>query len=50
VTRTQAATDAGLSERQRKTAPRIASIPEPEFEAIIADRTAWRTAIPRPTP
>ena len=35
VTRTQAATDAGLSERQRKTALRIASIPEPEFNAAV---------------
>jgi hypothetical protein len=31
VTRTQAADEAGLSEHQRKTALRLASIPEPEF-------------------
>jgi hypothetical protein len=36
VTRTQAATEAGLSERQRKTALRIAAVPEPEFEAALA--------------
>jgi len=35
VTRTQAATDAGLSERQRKTALRIAAVPEAAFEAQI---------------
>ena len=33
--RIQAAEDAGLSERQRKTAVRIARVPEPEFEAAI---------------
>jgi len=31
-TRTSAANDAGLSERQRKTALRVANIPEQEFE------------------
>jgi hypothetical protein len=36
VTRTQAAEDAGLSERQRKTALRISNIPEPQFEAALA--------------
>lgn len=35
VTRTQAATDAGLSDRQRKTALRIAAVPEAAFEAQI---------------
>lgn len=35
VTRTQAATDAGLSERQRKTALRIASIPADDFDYAI---------------
>jgi hypothetical protein len=35
VTRTQAANEAGLSERQRKTALRLASIPEPVFERQI---------------
>jgi len=32
------ATDAGLSERQRKDAPRIASIPAAEFEAAVESR------------
>ncbi|HWG75364.1 MAG TPA: hypothetical protein VN660_01050 [Steroidobacteraceae bacterium] len=35
LTRTQAADDAGLSERQRKTALRLANVPEPEFVAAI---------------
>jgi hypothetical protein len=35
VTRGQAATDAGLSEHQRKTALRIATVPVPEFEAAV---------------
>src|SRR6185312_6967855 len=35
VTRTQAAADAGLSEHQRKTALRIANVPEPDFEAAV---------------
>jgi hypothetical protein len=35
LTRTQAATDAGLSEHQRKTAIRIASVPESEFDRQI---------------
>jgi hypothetical protein len=35
VTRTQSATDAGLSERQRKTALRLASIPSPAFERQV---------------
>jgi hypothetical protein len=35
VTRTRAATDAGLSEHQRKTALRIAAVPEAEFDAHV---------------
>ena len=35
ITRTQAATDAGLSERQRKTANRLANIPRADFEAAV---------------
>ncbi|HWG75552.1 MAG TPA: hypothetical protein VN660_02030 [Steroidobacteraceae bacterium] len=35
VTRTQAANEAGLSERQRKTALRLANVPETEFVAAI---------------
>ena len=35
VTRTQMATNAGLSERQRKTAIRIASVPEATFEPQV---------------
>jgi len=35
VTRTQAATDAGLSERQRKTAIRVATVPVAEFERSV---------------
>jgi hypothetical protein len=35
VTRTQMATDAGLSERQRKTALRIANVPEATFDAHV---------------
>jgi len=34
-TRKQAATDAGLSERQRKTASRVANIPEDQFEQAV---------------
>jgi hypothetical protein len=34
VTRQEAATDAGLSERQRITALRLASVPAPEFETL----------------
>jgi hypothetical protein len=33
LTRQQAATEAGLSERQQKTAIRLANVPEEEFEA-----------------
>jgi hypothetical protein len=32
LTRTQVATDAGLSKRQKDTALRVANVPEPEFE------------------
>lgn len=35
VTRTQAGADAGLSDRQRKTALRLAAIPEPEFDRQV---------------
>ncbi len=35
LTRESAATDAGLSEHQRKTALRVAAIPEPEFTAAV---------------
>jgi len=35
LTRTDAATEAGLSERQRKTALRVASIPEDDFIAAV---------------
>ena len=36
VTRTQAAEQAGLSERQRKTALRIAEVPQEEFESALS--------------
>ena len=61
VTRTQAADDAGLSERQRKTALRVANVPRDEFEAAVesefpptvtelaARGTASRPAAPQPT-
>lgn len=35
ITRTEAATQAGISERQKVTAMRIANIPDPEFDALI---------------
>jgi CRP-like cAMP-binding protein len=35
VTRTQVATDAGLSEHQRKTALRVASVPAADFERAV---------------
>ena len=35
LTRQSAATDAGLSERQRKTALRVANVPEPEFHQAV---------------
>jgi hypothetical protein len=55
--RTEAADDAGLSERQRKTALRVANIPEAEFEtAIESDKPptvsslAERGTVKRPVP
>ena len=36
VTRTQAAEEAGLSDRQRKTALRVAEVPKEEFESALA--------------
>lgn len=57
ITRKQAATDAGLSERQRKTALRVANIPEREFEEAIdsedpptVTELAERGRQPRPKP
>ena len=38
-TRTQAAREAGMSERQQVTAIRVARIPEPEFEAQVESET-----------
>lgn len=35
ITRTQAATNAGLSKRQKDTALRVANVPEDEFEAAV---------------
>lgn len=35
ITRTQAAAAAGLSERQKVTALRVANVPQPEFEAAV---------------
>lgn len=35
IDRKTAATDAGLSDRQRKTALRVASVPEPDFERQV---------------
>jgi hypothetical protein len=35
IDRSSAATDAGLSERQRKTALRVANVPEDKFEAAV---------------
>jgi hypothetical protein len=39
VTRSQAATDAGISERQRVTALRVASVPEDDFERQVESDT-----------
>jgi hypothetical protein len=36
ITQKQAADDAGLSERQRVTAVRVANVPEPDFDAGIS--------------
>ena len=44
--RTQAATDAGLSERQRKTALRVANIPEQEFEEAIESENPPTVKLP----
>jgi hypothetical protein len=35
LTREHAAKDAGLSERQRKTAPRIVNVPEEQFDEAV---------------
>lgn len=35
LTRTEAATQAGLSERQKVTALRVANVPQPEFERVV---------------
>jgi hypothetical protein len=55
LTRERAADDGGLSEHQRKTAQRVASIPTPEFEAAIESaqppsitELATRGTVPRP--
>ena len=46
LTRTRAAQEAGLSERQRKTALRVAEIPTDEFEsAVEAERPATITVL-----
>jgi hypothetical protein len=54
ISRTQAAADAGMSDRQRKTALRLASIPEQDFEADVGSTTvselAMRGTVARPTP
>jgi hypothetical protein len=57
VTRTSAAADAGLSDHRRKTALRIASVPQAEFERAIESespptitRLAERGTATRPTP
>lgn len=46
LTRTQAAAAAGLSERQKVTALRVANVPQPEFEratiAVCADEAGQR--------
>jgi ATP-dependent Clp protease ATP-binding subunit ClpA len=39
LSRTQAATDAGLSGHQRKTALRVANVPEREFEEAVESET-----------
>ena len=61
LTRSQAATDAGLSEHQRKTALRVASIPHKVFEAqveqprpatvtTLAELGTVRRPVPPPAP
>ncbi len=42
LTRTIAATQAGLSERQKVTALRVASIPQPEFEREVESDHHYR--------
>ena len=42
LTRTAAATQAGLSERQKVTALRVASIPQPEFEREVESDHHYR--------
>ena len=37
--KTEAAAQAGLSERQRKTALRVANVPEPEFHQAVESET-----------
>ena len=46
ITRAEAAREAGLSERQKVTALRVASVPQPEFDAAVtaATRPNHRTA------
>jgi len=43
-TRTQAATDAGMSERQRKEALRVANVPADEFEKQVESETPPTTS------
>ncbi len=42
INRTAAATQAGLSERQKVTALRVASIPQPEFEREVESNHHYR--------
>jgi len=49
ITRTQAAADAGLSEHQKRTALRVAAIPEEEFELTVESATECGSLI-RTTP
>ena len=42
ITRTQVAKDAGMSERQKVTALRVASIPQPEFEREVESDHHYR--------
>ncbi len=53
VTRKRAATNAGMSERQRKTALRVANVPEGEFETAVEAGSpfpGWvrRSRLPQP--
>ena len=45
ITRTQAAADAGLSEHQKRTALRVAAIPEEEFELTVESAAPTVTAM-----